>query len=85
MEGFEEDSKKVCILLKSIYRLKQAPQTWQQSFYKHLKRLGFTQLQTDLAVFIQRTKDGILVLIMTHVDDMAIMSPSRDLVNEFKR
>jgi hypothetical protein len=41
-------------------------------------------LQTDLAVFIRRTKDGIPVIIMTYVDDMAIMSPSRDLVAEFK-
>jgi hypothetical protein len=38
-----------------------------------------------LAVFICRTDDGILVIIMTYVDDMAIMSPLRDLVDEFKR
>jgi hypothetical protein len=86
IEGFEEDltSTKVYKLLKSIYGLKQAPWAWQQSFYKHLKKLGFTQLQTDSAVFIRRTKDGIPVIIMTYVDDMAIMSPSRDLVAEFK-
>jgi hypothetical protein len=87
IEGFEEDptSTKVYKLLKSIYGLKQAPRALQQSFFKHLKKLGFTQLWTDLAVFIQRTKDGIPVIIMTHVDDMAIMSPSRDLVDRFKR
>jgi hypothetical protein len=87
IEGFEEDPNgtKVYKLLKSIYRLKQAPRAWQQSFYKHLKKLGFTQLQTDSAVFIRRTKDGISVIIMTHVDDMAIMSPSRDLVDKVKR
>ena len=86
IEGFEEDPtrKKVCMLLKSIYGLKQAPRTWQQSFYKHLRKLGFTQLRTDSAVFIRRT-NGIPVIIMIYVDDMAIMSPSRDLVNEFKR
>src|ERR1700730_11297856 len=86
IEGFEEDptGKKVCMLLKSLYRLKQAPQAWQQSFYKHLRKLGFTQLQTDSAIFIRRT-NGIPVIILIHVDDMAIMSPSRDLVDEFKR
>jgi Reverse transcriptase (RNA-dependent DNA polymerase) len=36
-------------------------------------------------VFIYRTNDGILVIIMIHVDDIAIMSPSRDLVDKFKR
>jgi hypothetical protein len=72
------------MLLKSIYGLKQAPRTWQQSFYKHLRKLGFTQLRTDSAVFIRRT-NGIPVIIMIYVDDMVIMSPSRDLVDEFKR
>ena len=44
IEGFEEDPTctKVYKLLKSIYGLKQAPRTWQQSFYKHLRKLGFT-------------------------------------------
>jgi Reverse transcriptase (RNA-dependent DNA polymerase) len=65
--------------------LKQAPWAWQQSFYKHLRKLGFNQLQTDLAIFIRRTNDGIPVIIMTHVDDVAIISPSRNLVDEFKR
>jgi Reverse transcriptase (RNA-dependent DNA polymerase) len=72
------------MLLKSLYGLKQAPQAWQQSFYKHLRKLGFNQLQTDSAVFICRT-NGIPVIIMTHVDDIAIISPSRDLIDEFKR
>ena len=72
------------MLLKSIYGLKQAPRTWQQSFYKHLRKLSFTQLRTDSAVFIRRT-NGIPVIIMIYVDDMAIISPLRDLVNEFKR
>ena len=84
IEGFEEDpTRKVYMLLKSLYRLKQALQAWQQSFYKHLRKLGFTQLQTDLAVFIYRT-NGILVIIITHVNNIAIISPSKDLVNEFK-
>ena len=63
--------------------MKQASQAWQQSFYKHLWKLGFTQLQTNLAVFIRKT-NGIPVIIMVHVDDMAIMGPSRQLINEFK-
>ena len=86
IEGFEEDptGKKVCMLLKSLYRLKQALQAWQQSFYKHLRKLGFTQLQTDSAVFIRRT-NRIPVIILIYVNDIAIISPSRDQVNKFKR
>ena len=86
IEGFEEDPTrtKVCMLLKSIYRLKQAPRAWQQGFYKHLRKLGFTQLRTDSAVFIRRS-NGIPVIILVHVDDMAVMGPSRVLIDEFKR
>jgi hypothetical protein len=35
-------------------------------------------------MFIYKT-NGILVIIMTHVDDIAIISPSRDLIDKFKR
>ena len=72
------------MLIKSIYGLKQAPRAWQQSFYKHLKKLGFNQLRTDSAVFICRT-NGIPVIVITYVDDMAIISPLRDLIDKFKR
>ena len=85
IKGFEEDPTrtKVYKLLKSLYGLKQAPRAWQQSFYKHLRKLGFTQLRTDSAVFIRRS-NGIPIIVLAYVDDMAIMSPSKDLVNEFK-
>ena len=44
IKGFEEDlnGTKVYKFLKSIYKLKQALRAQQQSFYKHLKKLGFT-------------------------------------------
>jgi hypothetical protein len=35
-------------------------------------------------VFICRT-NGIPVIIMTYVDNIAIISPLRDLINKFKR
>ena len=40
-------------------------------------------MQTDLAVFIRKT-NGIPVIIIVHVDNMAIMGPSRQLINKFK-
>ena len=70
--------------MKSIYELKQALQTWQQSFYKHFRKLGFTQLRTDLAVFIRRS-NRILVIIMIYVNDIAIISLLKGLVNKLKR
>ena len=85
IKGFKEDptGKKVYMLIKSIYRLKQVLRVWQQSFYKHLKKLGFNQLQTNLAVFICKT-NGIPVIIITYIDNIAIISPLRDLIDKFK-
>jgi len=71
------------MLIKSIYGLKQAPQAWQQSFYKHLRKLGFNQLRTDSAVFICKT-NGIPVIVITYINDIAIISPLRDLIDKFK-
>ena len=85
IESFEENPTraKVYMLLKIIYKLKQASRAWQQSFYKNLQKLGFIYLQMDLAIFIQRS-NGILVIILVHVDDMAIIGPSSVLIDKFK-
>ena len=41
----------VCHLQRSLYGLKQAPRCWNSTFCKHMRELGFTQLQSDFLYF----------------------------------
>ena len=56
-EGFIKSGQehKVCKLVKSIYRLKQARQVWYETISKTLqKKLGFHQLHSDAGVHVLR-------------------------------
>ena len=41
--GFEEDIKKVCLLLKALYGLKQSPREWYETLSEFLISLGFVR------------------------------------------
>ena len=56
-EGFIKSGQehKVCKLVKSIYRLKQAGRVWYETISKTLqKKLGFQQLHSDAGVHVLR-------------------------------
>lgn len=55
--GFEETlgATTVCKLNKSLYGLKQSPQTWFNCFLKVVKGLRYTQVQTNRTLFIKHS------------------------------
>jgi hypothetical protein len=71
----------VCRLRKSIYGLKQAPRAWFQTLQKFLSDYGFVNSTSDSSLFILRTTETVLY-ILVYVDDIIITGNSSVKVNE---
>lgn len=76
-------SGKVCLLVKTLYGLKQAGRRWYQRLCEVMEKLGFRRCDVDQAVFYKHDVRGITI-ILVHVDDCTIAATSTDLVHEFK-
>ena len=51
--GFEDDSGQVCLLIKSIYGLKQARQVWNIKFDLAMQKYGYKPLISDPFTYIR--------------------------------
>jgi len=77
--SFEDGSRLVCLLIKSIYGLKQAGQVWNIEFDQVIRRLGFRALILDLCTYILR--EGInFVIVTVWVDDLLLFAMTEKLI-----
>ena len=69
-EGFIVPGKEdhVCLLEKSLYGLKQAPRLWQKRLDVVLIDFVLKNSTADKCIYIRRTSDEIMI-VMIHVDD----------------
>lgn len=75
-EGFNTDKNKVCLLLKSIYGLKQASRMWNLKVHKLLSKNGFVQSKCEPCVYIKRDVNKCITIIALYVDDFYVFSNS---------
>ncbi|GKA61804.1 zinc finger, CCHC-type containing protein [Tanacetum coccineum] len=66
------NENKVCKLIKSLYRLKQAPKQWHQKFDEVVLSNGYLLNQADKCVYSKFDASGKGVIICLYVDDMMI-------------
>ena len=71
--GYDDNSGKVCKLVKSLYGLKQASRCWNQKFTSFIRKFDFKVCESDPCVFI-KIKTGGLTIIAIYVDDGLIVS-----------
>ena len=81
--GFTKDKSKVCLLRKSLYGLKQSAKLWNDTIHNFLLKLGFTQTNADLCLYMKQSSEGIIFLIIW-VDDIIILSNNVKMVDSFK-
>ena len=75
--------RKVCKLLKGLYRLKQSGRTWNQEWDRHLVGMcGFVRSKDDHAVYLKKKNDHYC-WVLIWVDDVLWIGP-RAMVNEAK-
>jgi hypothetical protein len=69
--GFIQDSSLVCRLKKSLYGLKQASRAWYAKMDSYLLSQNFVRCKYDPNVYMLRTIDSLLILVL-YVDDILI-------------
>jgi hypothetical protein len=72
-------SDKVLRLNKSLYGLKQAARSWNQTLNKAMTSAGFKQSKVDECLYIYKDHSHVCYSIV-HVDDMIFASDSPDLI-----
>ena len=63
-------SGKIVRLNKSLYGLRQASRTFNKRLVVDLKRIGFEQCLSDPCVLRFMMGDGVLGMVVIHVDDI---------------
>ena len=67
----EQKNGKVCPLKKSLYGLKQMPQSWFDRFTQAIQQHGYKQAQTNHTLFHKTVGKKITILIV-YVDDIIV-------------
>lgn len=70
--GFVSDNNKVCLLLKSIYGLKQASRMWNLKVQKLLCSNGYRQSKCEPCVYYASNPGNKLTIVALFVDDFYI-------------
>jgi hypothetical protein len=78
--GYEDGTGRVCLLVRSLYGLKQAGNVWNHELNSALAEFHFTQLKTDYCCYIRRTDDEFIILLVW-VDDLISISTSENLID----
>jgi hypothetical protein len=86
-EGFvvHDKENKVCRLVKSLYRLKQAPKQWHEKFDKVMLLDGYKVNGSDKCVYTKFDDNLCGVIVCLYVDDMLILGTNIDVVNDTKQ
>jgi hypothetical protein len=73
-------------MLKALYGLKQAGRTWYDTIHDaFVREYGFTRLEADHCLYLVRWENEKFILVLLFVDDLALASNSREMLDEFKK
>lgn len=67
-KGYDDNTGRVCKLLKSLYGLKQASRCWNMKFTSFIKKFNFKVSSADSCVFIN-TNGHMITYLALYIDD----------------
>lgn len=83
--GFKDRTSHICHLHKAIYGLKQAGHTWNLKFNViFINQLCYTRIHPDSCVYIKSFLNSTFCVIIIHVNNMAILALSTNLIDQVK-
>jgi len=82
--GFEDRTARVCLLIRTLYGLKQSGCKWNAKFNEKMKMWGYKRLCADLCVYI-RSKAGKIAIVTIWVDDLLLFTNSKETMEEIKK
>jgi hypothetical protein len=83
VEG-QEQEKKVCKLIKSLYGLKHEPRSWYTKMDEYLKHVGFHRSEFNDTLYY-RMQGKNLVIIVLYVDDFIITGNFETHIKQVKQ
>lgn len=78
--GYDDNSGRVCKLVKSLYGLKQASRCFNQKFTSFIHKFDLKTSVSDPCVFV-RHKKGKTIIVAIYVDDGLVASNDTDEIN----
>ncbi|KAE9058789.1 hypothetical protein PF010_g30872 [Phytophthora fragariae] len=79
----EGEDDVVCMLLQSLFGLKQASRVWSETIDKHLKSMGFEPADADPCVYTRGEGDDECIVCL-YVGDMLIASRQKAVIVSVK-
>lgn len=79
-----EKEDHVCLLKRSLYRLKQSPRQWYKRFNAFMIEHDFLRSQYDSCVYFKQLSDGSFVYLLIYIDDMLIVGRDMSKINKIK-
>ena len=92
LEGFiaKGEENKVCKLVRSLYRLKQAGRVWNRTFAHTIKnKLGFNTIHSDVGVYIlncqhKRGQPNTKIILILYVANLLLLGEDFSKIEDIK-
>ena len=79
LEGYDDMTGRVCLLKKTLYRLKQFGREWNKELNDKLLKHGFICLKSDPCMYTRRNKDN-LQIITVWVNNLLLFATTKILM-----
>ena len=71
-------------LRRALYGLKQAPRAWYSRIESYFLKEGFEKCPYEHTLFLQRSSQGMFLLVCLYVDDLIFTRNDESLFSSFK-